>query len=272
MIAAYQGKPGEGMTYGKLCGFCRSQLPTTVRRDSVFCSRKCRQAAFRLRCRRSSDVAADRVMRFAYADPPYPGFAKRYYGKEETYGGEVDHRELVDRLQSMALDGWALSTASRSLRDVLPFCPENAHVCAWVKPLNCSSRARGLQVMWEPLIVVGGREEVGGRRDWLVAQPARFWGTLTGRKPLAFCAFLFDALGMRRGDELLDLYPGTGMVSRAWAAASLGPGRDVSPLQSCDASFSTGSDASSGPSGDESSFADLRDASSRTAGDGRFAT
>jgi hypothetical protein len=41
-----------------------------------------------------------------------------------------------------------------------------------------------------------------------------------GRKPLAFCAFLFEQLGMLPGDELADLFPGTGIVSRAWAELS----------------------------------------------------
>lgn len=39
-------------------------------------------------------------MRVAYADPPYPGQAKRHYGKAgDPYEGvveEVDHAELID--------------------------------------------------------------------------------------------------------------------------------------------------------------------------------
>lgn len=41
-----------------------------------------------------------------------------------------------------------------------------------------------------------------------------------GRKSLRFCAWLFRVLGMRAGDELHDLFPGTGVVGRAWALAS----------------------------------------------------
>jgi hypothetical protein len=37
-----------------------------------------------------------------------------------------------------------------------------------------------------------------------------------GRKPVAFCAWLFDLLGMVPGDELVDLFPGTGIVARSW--------------------------------------------------------
>ncbi len=41
-----------------------------------------------------------------------------------------------------------------------------------------------------------------------------------GRKPVAFCAWLFDLLGMVPGDELVDLFPGTGAVTRAWRELS----------------------------------------------------
>lgn len=41
-----------------------------------------------------------------------------------------------------------------------------------------------------------------------------------GRKPLAFCGFLFDVLGLAVGDELVDLFPGTGIVGRSWANLS----------------------------------------------------
>jgi hypothetical protein len=66
-----------------------------------------------------------------------------------------------------------------------------------------------------------------GKRDWLRAMPARGEGTLPGRKPIAFCAWLFDLLGMRPGDTLVDMFPGTGMVGRAWTELSSGAGATV---------------------------------------------
>lgn len=155
-------------------------------------------------------------MKFAYADPPYPGLAAKYYRKEPTYAGEVDHAALIASLK-YSYDGWALSSSARGLREVLPLCPESARVCAWVKPVGASPLTYGLHNTWEPLIVVGGRQLRPGRRDWLRAMPARGGGELPGRKPLAFCAWLFDCLGMLPGDELVDLFPGTGVVGRAWA-------------------------------------------------------
>jgi hypothetical protein len=163
-------------------------------------------------------------MRFAYADPPYPGLAAKYYRLEASFAGEVDHAGLIASLEASGYDGWALSTSAKALRHVLPLCPEGSRVCAWVKPIGASSRTRGLHNTWEPLIVVRGRELHPGVRDWLRAQPARGGGSLPGRKPLAFCAWLFDCLGLLPGDTLDDLFPGTGVVGRAWqlSGAALG--------------------------------------------------
>lgn len=202
------------------CRWCASSLEG---RRGIYCSRKCRQSAFRLRRRRdasSTTPGAEGGLRFAYADPPYPGLAKRYYGREPTYAGEVDHRELIASLTAAGYAGWALSTSSEALRDVLPLCPPAARVCAWVKPGGVPPATYGPHTRWEAVVVVGGRKRRPGIRDWLHAHPARGGGTLPGRKPIAFCAWLFDLLGMIPGDTLDDLFPGTGMVSRAWTELS----------------------------------------------------
>jgi hypothetical protein len=215
------------------CLWCRVELPATPGRR--YCSQRCRQAAFRLRQRRQVIAAAEAPGRFCYADPPYPGLARRYYGREPDFGGEVDHPALIAQLKAGGFTGWALSTSMRALRQVLPLCPEGAHVLPWCKPGGVPKTTRGLHVCWEPLIVVGGRQVPPGRRDFLVAHPARGAAgceraELPGRKPLAFCAFLFDSLGMRPGDELVDLFPGTGIISRAWAALSSAASADAPEL------------------------------------------
>lgn len=183
-------------------------------------------------------------MSFAYADPPYPGLAKKYYSDQPSFAGEVDHRALIASLEASAYDGWALSTSAAALRDVLPLCPSGARVTAWVKPIGASPRTFGIHNTWEPLIVVRGRALRGGVRDWLRAQPARFGGSLPGRKPLSFCAWLFDLLGMVRGDTLDDLFPGSGVITRAW--------RSVSPMEGNDASSEPRGSASPVPSADAS--------------------
>jgi hypothetical protein len=234
-------------TERRLCTWCERPIPERARRDARFCGRKCRQAAFRVRRRSTTSVAgrgragrrvvhvadagdsyvSPRHGRFAYADPPYPGRARKYYADEPTYGGEVDHQALVAELVAGGYVGWALSTAADALAELLPLCPPDARVCAWVKPIGASTRTYGLHSCWEPLVVVGGRRLRPGVRDWLAAQPARFGGDLPGRKPLAFCAWLFDCLGMQPGDELTDLFPGTGVVGSSWrelSSAAAAPG------------------------------------------------
>ncbi len=176
----------------------------------------------------------------AYADPPYPGLAWMYRG-EASYGGEVDHRELVARLAGF--DGWALSTSAAALGGVLPLCPAGVRVCAWVKPIAPSPQTLGLHNLWEPLIVAPGRRLRGGTPDFLVAKPARFGGDLIGRKPIAFVAWLFALLGLSPGDELADLYPGTGIVGKCWREAQRASMGDASALEPRDASFLEEGDA-----------------------------
>jgi len=48
------------------------------------------------------------------------------------------------------------------------------------------------------------------------AKPARGGGTLPGRKPIAYCAFVFKLLGASPGDDVDDLFPGTGIVGRTF--------------------------------------------------------
>jgi hypothetical protein len=56
-------------------------------------------------------------------------------------------------------------------------------------------------------------------------------GALTGMKPPEFAAWLFAQLGARPGDELVDLYPGSGAISRAWRLyLSMMAIQDASPV------------------------------------------
>ena len=43
-------------------------------------------------------------------------------------------------------------------------------------------------------------------------------GRVIGTKPAAVCRWVFGLLGAGPGDSLDDLFPGSGAVSRAWAA------------------------------------------------------
>lgn len=160
-------------------------------------------------------------MRFAYADPPYPGNA--HYYRERI---EVDHVRLLEQLDGYP-DGWALSTSSEALSDVLALCPSGIRVCAWVRSVRRTPSTRALSA-WEPLIVFGGRplriSSSSGRRvvqdleDALVYRGhyRAFPGALTGMKSPQFAEWMFRQLGAAPGDQLDDLFPGSGAVSEAW--------------------------------------------------------
>jgi hypothetical protein len=79
----------------------------------------------------------------------------------------------------------------------------------------------GIRRDWyEALVIVTSRPWRRGFRNVLRAAPARGGhSTMIGRKPIAFCAWLFDALSLTPGrDTLQDLFPGSGAVSAAWRA------------------------------------------------------
>lgn len=164
-------------------------------------------------------------MRFALADPPYPGKAWKYKD-QPSFAGEVDHFALLSALEgrriSGAIQGWALATlcSLRVLRRLMSHLPEHAELHPWIKPIGVSSKTYGAHQTCELLLVVPGRRLRPGFRNGLVAQPARGGGTLVGRKPIAWCAWAFRHLGALPGDELEDLFPGSGAVSRAWAEVS----------------------------------------------------
>jgi len=152
-------------------------------------------------------------MRFAYADPPYVGCAHRY--PEKT---EVDHDALIASLVADYPDGWALSCHTPSLRYLLPLCPEDVRVMAWVKPFAAFKPNVNPAYAWEPVIVRGGRKRTREQetvRDWVSVNITLERG-MVGAKPDAFCFWLFDVLGMERGDEFVDVFPGSGAVTRAW--------------------------------------------------------
>lgn len=54
---------------------------------------------------------------------------------------------------------------------------------------------------------------------------------LAGAKPPDFAQWLFDVWNVQEGDEFTDLFPGTGIMSRAWAARFDAPAQ--MELQAC---------------------------------------
>jgi hypothetical protein len=158
-------------------------------------------------------------MRFAYADPPYIGQASKHYADHSDYAGEVDHGELIQRLVDEFSDGWALSLSSPTLQMILALCPADVRVMAWVKTFAAFKVNVNPAYAWEPVIVRGGRKRARESltvRDWVAAPITLRRGT-HGAKPDPFCYWLFEVLGAHPTDELVDLFPGSGAVTRAWA-------------------------------------------------------
>lgn len=164
----------------------------------------------------------------AYADPPYPGQSKRHYGEHPDYAGEVDHRELLNRLETEFPDGWALSTSTPALGHVLSLCPDvklasELRVCVWRRQPIPRPPAR-VMWSWEPVIVRTRHWRQRAAHDFVTdcqfaSQPHGFLGnTITGQKPKAFCYWVFDLLGAGPDDEVVDLFPGSGAVGHAWDA------------------------------------------------------
>jgi hypothetical protein len=154
-------------------------------------------------------------MRVAYADPPYMGQAKKHYAHDPQCA-EVDHPALIEQLNTF--DAWALSLSSPTLRIILPMCPDDVRVMAWVKPFCAFKVNVNPAYAWEPVIVRGGRKrtrEQETARDW-VSEVITLRKGLSGVKPRGFCYWLFEVLNLNPEDEFHDLFPGSGAVSRAW--------------------------------------------------------
>jgi hypothetical protein len=162
-------------------------------------------------------------MKCAYADPPYLGCGKLYaknHPEARDYDNPETHRTLVARLQDEFPDGWAMSLSSPSLATILPMCPADCRVSAWVKPFAIFKPNVGVAYAWEPIVWRGGRKRTRQQatmRDWVSANITLKRG-LTGAKPVAFANWLFDILNLTPDDELMDLFPGTGAIAAAWSA------------------------------------------------------
>lgn len=154
----------------------------------------------------------------AYADPPYLGQGKRHYA-----GRNVNHPLLIAHLVSDFPDGWALSCSSPSLRELLPLCPEDVRIAAWVKPFCAFKRGVRPAYGWEPVIYRGGRNthppvpEKGGKqitpKDFHSAGITLKRG-LVGAKPVSFCRWVLSLLNVQADDIVVDLFPGTGVMGR----------------------------------------------------------
>ncbi len=158
-------------------------------------------------------------MKFAFADPPYLGCGALYaahHAEALAWDDPQTHRALIERLVAEFPDGWAMSLSSPSLRTILPMCPDDCRVAAWVKPFAVFKPNVNPAYAWEPVIFRGGRRGDRTRetvRDWFAKEITLKRG-LTGAKPEAFCRWVLDLLGYEPGDDIDDLFPGTGVMGQ----------------------------------------------------------
>ncbi|KKN68477.1 hypothetical protein LCGC14_0451130 [marine sediment metagenome] len=151
-------------------------------------------------------------MKFCYADPPYPGCEKHYGGRG------VNHKILIWHLEH-DFDAFALSTNQKNLAYVLPMLTCKYRIMAWVKTFGGSMATSNPSYYWEPVIVHGGRKRRPreyGRLDWCEAHTYMHElvkQQVVGKKPNKFYHWLLDVVNVKRGDEVIDLFPGNGGLS-----------------------------------------------------------
>lgn len=169
-------------------------------------------------------------MKFCYADPPYLGCCSKYnhYHPDGLCWDDANtHWLLIERLVREFPDGWALSAASSSLKTLLVACPDDIRIGSWVKPFCAFKKGVRPCYAWEPVIYRGGRNPSNGHshpppvkggqqttpKDF-IAESITLRKGLTGAKPEKVCEWILDLLNVQVGDEVADLFPGTGIMTR----------------------------------------------------------
>lgn len=136
-------------------------------------------------------------MRFAYADPPYIGQAKRHYGCPE-----VDHAVLLAELEMEFPDGWALSCSSTTLGEILPMIGVPYRIGSWCKSFCAFKRNVRPAYAWEPVIFAGGRNPCNGHRAVI---PAKNGKQLTPKDFIVEPNYAEKGLGRRKTREGLPM-------------------------------------------------------------------
>lgn len=173
-------------------------------------------------------------MRLAIADPPYFGRAAWYGGTAGRHAGSngyrvtdshpeadrwndpVTHLDLLATLNGF--DGWALALSHDSLALYLaaPDRPwtNTIRTAVWVKP-NAMPSASRVQNRYEPLLYRIPDTRRGGspRVTDVLTHPHEPGRGFVGAKPRAWTRWVLDLLGYQDGDQVVDLFPGSGAVA-----------------------------------------------------------
>lgn len=164
------------------------------------------------------------LMKLGYADPPYLGCGTLYashHADALAWDDPATHARLVEQLQD-EFDGWVLhgsaTPASIALYGSLVE-KTGARWCSWVKQFAAFKRNVPVAYAWEPVIIKAVRKPVVSKRlvmrDWIMC-PITMRRGLTGAKPEPVVHWALELAAMRPDDELDDLFPGTGAVTKAW--------------------------------------------------------
>lgn len=167
-------------------------------------------------------------LHLAIADPPYLGRADRWYGQGRGHGGgagradehpaaaawdEPDrHRLLVSELDR-TYDGWAVALAADSLHVYLGAAP-GAGVAIWLRP-NAIPSGSPVRNVWEPVIYRRPASRPPHATDDVLSAGVPSSAGFVGAKPEAWTHWVLDLLGYLPGDQVTDLFPGSGAVSQA---------------------------------------------------------
>lgn len=110
---------------------------------------------------------------------------------------------------------------------MFPLLPDDVRIAVWVKPFCAFKKFVRPAYAWEPIAFRGGRNPCNGYRH----DPPQKRGTqttpkdfisesitlkkgLVGAKPAQVCRWILDLLNVQLGDEVVDLFPGTGIMER----------------------------------------------------------
>ena len=175
-------------------------------------------------------------MKIAIADPPYLGRANRWYGdgcgdgyglgradshsKAKEWDNPETHKNLVKDLNEN-YDSWAIALTVHSLSTYLNVIETDSRngirVMSWIKPSAVTSGSR-ITNSWEPVIIKVHKSRRGWAKgvrmnDYLMATPLR--SGFIGAKPETWTHWILDALGYEEGDQVTDLFAGSGAVENA---------------------------------------------------------
>lgn len=176
------------------------------------------------------------MARLCIADPPYLGRAKRWYGaggcghgggigqadnhpEADKWDNPETHKNLVHELNAN-FDGWAIAMSVHSLSTYLEIVETDSRngyrVCVWHKPSAIQSGSR-ISNHWEPVLIKVPQDRKGWKsnaqrtKDVMSANPLR--SNFMGAKPPEWTRWVLDLLGFQEGDEVTDLFHGSGAVA-----------------------------------------------------------